>query len=84
MTRFLTFCGSEQRDRRANALEPYVLGIYLSFLPTILMFLGGLSTLQTAAIVGGFTATGYLCDVDDLMRSCSEPRFTSPRGLHIE
>ena len=25
----------------------------LSFLPTILMFLGGLSTLQTAAIVGG-------------------------------
>jgi BCCT family betaine/carnitine transporter len=30
----------------------------LSFLPTILMFLGGLSTLQTAAIVGGLPLLG--------------------------
>ncbi len=30
----------------------------LSFLPTVLMFLGGLSTLQTAAIVGGLPLLG--------------------------
>ncbi len=30
----------------------------LSFLPTVLMFMGGLSTLQTAAIVGGLPLLG--------------------------
>ncbi len=55
----------------------------LSFLPTILMFLGGLSTLQTAAIVGGLRYR-YLCDVDDLSQfDYGEPRLLRhQRSLH--
>ncbi|MCW0468919.1 hypothetical protein OH492_06655 [Vibrio chagasii] len=54
----------EQRDRRTNAFGTmHVLGIHTVVLTNDSVFLGGLSTLQTAANCWWPTATGYLCDV---------------------
>ncbi|CAK4067217.1 BCCT family transporter [Vibrio sp. 16] len=51
----------------------------LSFLPTVLMFLGGLSTLQTAAIVGGLPLLGI-----SVMLMISAVRATSLDLRHQE
>lgn len=51
----------------------------LSFLPTVLMFLGGLSTLQTAAIVGGLPLLGI-----SIMLMVSAVRATSLDLRHQE
>ncbi len=51
----------------------------LSFLPTVLMFMGGLSTLQTAAIVGGLPLLGI-----SVMLMVSAVRATSLDLRHQE
>ncbi|WP_260258888.1 BCCT family transporter [Vibrio intestinalis] len=51
----------------------------LSFLPTVLMFMGGLSTLQTAAIVGGLPLLGI-----SVMLMISAVRATSLDLRHQE
>ncbi|RJX73859.1 BCCT family transporter [Vibrio sinensis] len=51
----------------------------LSFLPTVLMFMGGLSTLQTAAIVGGLPLLGI-----SVMLMISAVRATSHDLRHQE
>ncbi|MFB9214922.1 BCCT family transporter [Vibrio sinaloensis] len=51
----------------------------LSFMPTVLMFLGGLSTLQTAAIVGGLPLLGI-----SVMLMISAVRATSLDLRHQE